>query len=334
MPSLLLLDGGIGHLLKQRGVVTSVADDPQWRDSFLVSALANEEAPYAVRQVHSDYIAAGCDVITCNNFSCTPWSLSRLDRPSVFRKLTQDAGEAARAAADKAEGAAPLVAGCLPPLTESYAVGTAALWDDAATTYSDVVEALQGNVDVLLCETMVSIQQALIAVQSGSAEQLPIWVSFTLEDSTTGVLRGGECAVSAAVQLAGQPHVEAILFNCCAPQAISAVLPKVRQALEEAGCPETRLGAYANGFYGTTSEWLSQANACGDSPPMLRRNEGDYAVVASDDSASQGAVVKTLTPGAYSKFAVEWFASGASIIGGCCGIGPQHMAAVRAALPT
>lgn len=86
---LLILDGGIGHLLKQRHVKTSVADSPEWRDSFLVSALANREAPDAVNQVHSDYIRAGCDVITCNNFSCTPWSLSRLGRPDDFKQLTK-----------------------------------------------------------------------------------------------------------------------------------------------------------------------------------------------------------------------------------------------------
>jgi hypothetical protein len=70
----------------------------------------------------------------------TPQCALNIRKNEVWRCTVQcqDAGEAARAAADKAEGAAPLVAGCLPPLTESYAVGTAALWDDAATTYSDV----------------------------------------------------------------------------------------------------------------------------------------------------------------------------------------------------
>ena len=48
---LLVLDGGTGHLLKERGVKTSVVGDPQWRNSFLVPALANAEAPEAVRQV-------------------------------------------------------------------------------------------------------------------------------------------------------------------------------------------------------------------------------------------------------------------------------------------
>ncbi len=46
----LVLDGGMGHLLKTKGVLTSVAGHPKWGDSFLVPALANVEAPGAVRQ--------------------------------------------------------------------------------------------------------------------------------------------------------------------------------------------------------------------------------------------------------------------------------------------
>lgn len=45
-----ILDGGLGHLMKQRRVETSAAGT-EWADSFLVPALANVEAPGAVRRV-------------------------------------------------------------------------------------------------------------------------------------------------------------------------------------------------------------------------------------------------------------------------------------------
>lgn len=48
---LLILDGGTGHLLKERGVKTAVAGHCEWGNSFLVPALANEDTPDAVRQV-------------------------------------------------------------------------------------------------------------------------------------------------------------------------------------------------------------------------------------------------------------------------------------------
>jgi S-methylmethionine-dependent homocysteine/selenocysteine methylase len=37
-----------------------------------------------------------------------------------------------------------------------------------------------------------------------------------------------------------------------------------------------------------------------------------------------------LTPDGYARFAAAWRAEGASIIGGCCGIGPEHIARLRA----
>jgi S-methylmethionine-dependent homocysteine/selenocysteine methylase len=37
-----------------------------------------------------------------------------------------------------------------------------------------------------------------------------------------------------------------------------------------------------------------------------------------------------LDPEGYLEFARDWVARGATIIGGCCGIGPEHIAALRA----
>lgn len=84
-----ILDGGIGHCLKERNVLTSVAGDKDLCSSFLVAALANVEAPDAVREVHRDYIDAGADVITVNNFPLTPWALGRLHREAELVTITQ-----------------------------------------------------------------------------------------------------------------------------------------------------------------------------------------------------------------------------------------------------
>lgn len=207
-------------------------------------------------------------------------------------------------------------------------MGSSSVQPDAAATYSEMIGALNNSADVLLCETMVSYEQALAAVTAGAAAQLPLWVALTLEDSTAGRLRGGQAAAAVAVQLAACPNVEAILLNCSAPQAISAALPKVRSALNDAGRSEMLLGAYANGFFGTTSEWLASSGGSRDPAPMLQRENDDYEAKCEVQGSQ-----RIITPAAYSRFAVEWFTAGASIIGGCCGIGLDHIAAVRAALP-
>ena len=68
--NLTILDGGIGHLLKERGVQTRVASTPLCQ-SFLTSAYANEDDDDAVMAVHRDYLHAGADVLTANNFALT-----------------------------------------------------------------------------------------------------------------------------------------------------------------------------------------------------------------------------------------------------------------------
>ena len=65
-----ILDGGIGHLLKQPGVQTRVRGTPL-EQSFLTSAYANEDDAGAVLAVHRDYLNAGANVLTANNFAVT-----------------------------------------------------------------------------------------------------------------------------------------------------------------------------------------------------------------------------------------------------------------------
>ena len=65
-----ILDGGIGHLLKERGAQTRLAGTAL-EQSFLTAAYANEDDSDAVLVVHRDYLNAGADVLTANNFAVT-----------------------------------------------------------------------------------------------------------------------------------------------------------------------------------------------------------------------------------------------------------------------
>ena len=53
---------------------------------------------------------------------------------------------------------------------------------------------------------------------------------------------------------------------------------------------------------------------------------------AAEANAHLHEIRPDLTPAAYLGWARDWIASGADIVGGCCGIGPEHIAALRAAL--
>jgi len=158
----------------------------------------------------------------------------------------------------------------------------------------------------------------------------PLWVSFTLEDSSAAVLRSREPLAGAIRPLLTQPHLQALLVNCCAPAAVTAALPVLGKAAPAA----LRVGAYANGFRVTTSEWLGGGvgGDGGDENRLQRLLEVDE----SDYSAESGII----TPAAYARHAAAWRreggwggsgtagSAGASIIGGCCGVGPEHIKAL------
>ena len=106
---LTILDGGMGAELIRRG----------WPSEDLWSAKALLEKPEVVRAVHQDYVSAGARVIITNTYSTVPSYLAKENMQSRYVELTGIAARLAREVADAAP-AKVRVAGCLPPLSESY----------------------------------------------------------------------------------------------------------------------------------------------------------------------------------------------------------------------
>ncbi len=114
-----------------------------------------------------------------------------------------------------------------------------------------------------------------------------------------GALRSGERiadAVAAVSEFAPAAH----LLNCSTPEAIEAALPVLRDSV---GGP---IGAYANSY-----------------PPVPK----DFPVERSPREPVPG-----VDPDHYVACADRWMGLGAEIIGGCCGIGPDHIAAMHRVL--
>ena len=109
----LILDGSMGLSLKSKGV--EVPTD-------IWSAHALMAAPDVVRELHADYIRAGADIITTNNYACTPYYLASRNLEGRLSEMTALSSRLAREARD-ASGRAVHVAGALPPLGGSYDPG-------------------------------------------------------------------------------------------------------------------------------------------------------------------------------------------------------------------
>jgi len=266
----------------------------------LWSAAGLCNAPELVLAVHRDYIRAGAQVITTNSYMTTRRRLSRAGCGDRFVELNRLAGELACQARDDS-GREVLIAGSLPPLHGSYRPDQVGAFDDIVPLYREQAEILAPYVDLFVCETMSSGAEARAAAMAAAETGRPVWVAWTLQDGGSPLLRSGETIAAAAALLADQP-VSAFLANCCAPESVTAAMPEL------SALGPRPVGGYANGFRAVPRQW-SHA----DGLAALGRRED-------------------LDPPTYAAHVRDWIDAGARIVGGCCEVGPAHIAALAAML--
>lgn len=348
---ILLLDGGTGEELFRQGV-------PDDRKLWSATALVHREYHDVLLRVHGSFLDAGSQAITTNSYGVVPGV--GFDDEEERLRLVELSGQIARRAVNgklqqmrqQEEGTTsppsppptpvpPLfVLGSLGPLIESYRPDKVLKHSKGVEYYLGMANALKPNVDAFLAETMSSVEESLQVVQAvgsvvrgegeaGNSEDeqrkealLPLLVSYTLNEE--GHLRSGESPVTALPRLldfANRHGVRtpAILFNCASPEAISTALRQVRSDTElsrrlidkERDGGIVRLGCYANKLTPIASDW-----SLGDSdgPQEMRQD---------------------LDPQRYWEAHVKkWIEEplNVTMVGGCCGITPEHIAYMNAKL--
>jgi S-methylmethionine-dependent homocysteine/selenocysteine methylase len=295
-----VLDGGAGRELARMGAPFR---QPEW------SALALIEAPEFVVRMHERFVVAGADVITTNSYAVVPFHLGAERFAARGQALADLAGRLARQVAANA-GRPVKVAGSLPPVCGSYRADLFRA-DEARPILETLIRGLAPHVDHWQAETLSAIEEAQLVrevIEATGGAPRPLWVSFTLEDEAVlpgqPRLRSGQSveeAVTATIRLGAA----AILFNCSQPEVMGEAVSVAHRVIEGSGAA-LRIGVYANAF-----------------PPQPK-----------DATANAGLseIRADLTPQAYLAFANAWRQTGASILGGCCGIGPEHIVALRQGL--
>ena len=269
-------------------LIARSGDDPTplWATRVMI------DHPGLVKAIHADYCAAGATVATANTYAGLHDRLADFGLDPWFRALHLRAlAEALEARAEAGRG---LIAGSMGPLGASYRPDLTPPVDEAAAVYAEKAALLAPYVDVILIETISSLGLAEGALIGAKGTGRPVWLSVSVDDRDGSKLRSGEPVERLRALLAAHPAA-AVLANCSVPEAMEAAL----EVLSTLGLP---FGAYANGFTHISGNFLKNAPTVKE---LTHRHD--------------------LTPEKYAAFALRWVEMGATIVGGCCEVGPAHI---------
>jgi S-methylmethionine-dependent homocysteine/selenocysteine methylase/SAM-dependent methyltransferase len=272
-----------------------VTDAEHAADERLWGTRALVEDSAAVRRVHRSYVEVGCDVISTNT-----WGLpsALLDGAAPAWSATEPVHwiDLARRGLRLAREAVA-DSGCAVAFSVNADVDT----DEGETTIRLLSRLFADEApDLILLETLSLVRPSLFATVERLLETgLPVWLSFRR-------CRHGLCSVygrhwggpegdafGRAAARFEQLGAGAVMVNCVPPDHVDRMVSYLRDFTD------LPLGVYPNLGYYTDAGWRSE--------PGIGAEE-------------------------YARMALRWREEGAQIVGGCCGVGPVHMAAARAAL--
>jgi 5-methyltetrahydrofolate--homocysteine methyltransferase len=216
----LLLDGGMGTLLQDRGLTDGGAGE-----------LWNAERPEVIRECHEEYARAGARVLTTNTFGGTRPRLQMHGLEDRVHELNQAAARIARKVADE-HGV--LVAGDLGPtgeLLEPLGTMTAA---EAQETFEEQLRGLAaGGIDLVLIETMSDLGEVRAALAAARAVVPDLPVVATLSFDTNLRTMMGVRPADAVTELAAA-GVVAVGANCGrGPEEMATIAAEMADARPE-----------------------------------------------------------------------------------------------------
>ena len=293
-PKIKILDGGLGRQLQKIGAPFR---QPEW------SALSLIEAPELVEKVHKQFLHAGCNIMTTNSYAVVPFHIGQTRFNRDGATLLKKAGTIAQLAKKTYDDPNIKIAAGIPPLFGSYQPH---LFDSKLFSKSLKMfcENLLPFSDLILVETIGSFFEAETIINFlKNFTEYPLWVSFNLQNNTENpipLLPSGE-PLNLVLKKIDYESIAMILFNCCCPEIMSPAIKLTKKNIPK----HIKIGVYPNAFVLDPISQKQQANK------NLRhiRNE--------------------LTPKDFLTFSTQWIEDGASLIGGCCGIGPEYISQLK-----
>ena len=204
MNSISLLDGAMGTEFIRLGI-----DLPE----HIWSAHMNLFNPDLVFNLHKSYINAGSSYITTNTFRATPRAYKKTGITlEKARELAKKSFKSAIKMAKKASCQKAKILGSIAPLEDCYYPEQFPGEKQAKYEFFEIGEWFNNaGIDIFLLETMNSIIETKICLESIHKYNIPIWVSFNLLNSNQ--IQSGEDLIK-AIKFLQNYNVDCILLNC------------------------------------------------------------------------------------------------------------------------
>src|SRR5271154_2655127 len=284
-------DGAMGTMLQASD---AILDDFAGYEGC--NEILNVTRPDIVTAVHDAYLEAGADCVTTNSFGSNLGNLGEYDLTDRIAELSEASARLARAAADRwATPARPRwVLGSVGPGTKLPTLGHTTFRELRDTYQLNAAGLLRGGADALIvetCQDLLQAKAAIIGCKRAVAQLAPdsvIVVQVTIE--TTGTMLLGT-EIGAALTALEPLGIDLIGLNC-------ATGP------------------------GEMSEHLRYLAANSPIPISCEPNAGLPELTA--DGAYYPLTAAELVE-AHERFVTEF---GLSLVGGCCGTTPEHIAAL------
>jgi homocysteine S-methyltransferase len=285
----IILDGGTGTDIQRRGVPMS---GEMW------CANANLTHPDTVQAVHEDYIVAGADIIIANTFATSALLFNNLKRDNDLLEIDRVAVNIAKnAVAAKKEKVA--VAGSMstmrPMVTGSDRNNLGVSWNEAEARRLFQRKAdnmAKTGADLIMMELLRDCDYALWATEAAMATGLPVWIGVSAERRDDGALVGF-----------GRPE---FLFEDVV-KTLAATKPAVISVMHTA----------AN----DTADAIDVVRRYWDGPLGTYPESGHF-------KSPDWVFVDVISPEELVQHSRAWKTKGVTLFGGCCGIGPDHIAAL------
>ena len=289
----------MGTELRARGVEVPSHTESIW------SALALKNNSQEIIEVHKDYIDAGSDYITINNYAVTKPLLARKNLENEFKDLTGKAIDLAKEAI-LSKGSNTKIAASFPPLETSYRPDLVPSKKILQNYYAEFAETLTGKVDFIICETMTTAEEGRIALEMAKRTNLPVWLGWTLMGNRLNKLPSGENLLD-ATKYCLDLSPDAVLLNCCGINLITEGLKELQKLQLE-----IPVGGFANN---------ERINKFSDTDSIVTNAEEIHYMNSSEVNELE-----------YLEEVKKWIEQGATIVAGCCRTRPSHIKVIKDAI--